>query len=116
MSAELNRGGCVYATVDVAGWVRGYIITPPGSAARHVRNGLEFDGSGRRMAQPTDYEHVAEVLNAADILRAGAPSEHGNATVVALKRIAGETFHAVFDVLVGKRNRALALRSPVIKA
>ena len=59
---------------------------------------------------------MAEVLNAADVLRTGAPSEHGNATVVALKRIAGETLRAVFDVLSGKRNRELALRSLVIKA
>jgi len=95
--------------------VRGYIITLPGSVPRHVRNAHEFDGKGQRMAQPADYEHVAQVLNAADVVRAGAPSQHDNATVVALKRIAGETFRAVFEVLAGKRNRALALRSLVIK-
>ena len=81
--------------------VRGYIITLPGSVPRHVRNAHEFDGKGQRMAQSADYEHVAQVLNAADVVRAGAPSQHGNATVVALKRIAGETFRAVFEVLAG---------------
>jgi hypothetical protein len=67
------------------------------------------------MAEPPDYEHLAAVLNEADSLRAGNPSKHGNRTVVAGKSIGGELFRAVFEVLPGKKNRALALSSLVIK-
>lgn len=64
---------------------------------------------------PADFEHIGSVLNEADQLKAGSPSRHGHETVVASKRIGDEVYRAVFEVLPGKKNRALALLSLVIK-
>ncbi|MEO8118924.1 MAG: head morphogenesis protein, partial [Rhodoferax sp.] len=69
----------------------------------------------QRPALPADYEEILRVLNEADQLKPGAPSRNNNATVVAYKQIAGEGFRAVFEVLTGKKNKALALLSLVIK-
>ena len=105
------------ATLNAAAGVdtTGYLITVPGDRPRHVRNSHEHDGDGQRMAEPQDYEHLASVLNQADSIRAGDTSRHGNSTVVAVKRIGVEIFRAVFEVLPGKKNRAMALLSLVIK-
>lgn len=96
---------------DVTGW----FVTLPASTPRHVQTDHAFDGKGQRPPQPADYDRVAAVLNDADTLRAGHVSDNGHATVVAVKRIGSETFRAVFEALPGKRNRALALISLVIK-
>ena len=94
---------------------QGFMITLPASTARHVRNSRRFDGAGQRAPQPEDFAQIEQVLNAADSLRAGEAAASGAATVVATKAIDGEVFRAVFEVLTGKRNRALALLSLVIK-
>ena len=104
------------ALADAAGTdTTGFFVTLPGHTPRHVAASHAFDGKGQRPAAPADYALVTTVLNEADTLRAGAPSAHGAATVVAVKRLDGETFRAVFEVLTGKKNRALALLSLVIK-
>jgi hypothetical protein len=100
-----------YITPDPTGW----LITLPASTPRHVRNDHQFDGQGQRPAEPEDYNLIASALNSADTLRAGHPLDSGHQTLVATKRIGLETFKAVFEVLPGKRNRALALLSLVIK-
>jgi hypothetical protein len=93
----------------------GYFVTIPGDAPRHVESSHSYDGKGQRPASPVDYERVLTVLNEADSIRAGDLSRNGNATVVANKMIGEETYRAVFEVLTGKRNRALALLSLIIK-
>lgn len=93
----------------------GYMITLPADVPRHVKSSHEHDGDGQRMATPEDYNHLTDVLNAPDSLRTGSISRHKNETLVATKQIDGETFRAVFEVLPGKKNRALALVSLVIK-
>lgn len=93
----------------------GYMITLPSDVPRHVKSSHEHDGDGQRMATPEDYNHLTDVLNAPDSLRTGSISRHKNETLVAIKQIDGETFRAVFEVLPGKKNRALALVSLVIK-
>jgi hypothetical protein len=55
------------------------------------------------------------VLAEADSLRAGDRSATGLTTVVAVKKIGEEVYRCVFDVRPGKKNRALALLSLVIK-
>lgn len=90
--------------------VTSFAITLPASTVRHVEASHGNDGAGQRPAQPEDYALVAQVLNTADSLRSGDGD-----TVVAVKRIEGETYRAVFRVLSGKRNRALSLLSLVIK-
>jgi hypothetical protein len=93
----------------------GYFVTIPGDAPRHVESSHSYDGKGQRPAVPADYERVLTVLNEADSIRAGDLSRNGNATVVANKKMGVETYRAVFEVLTGKRNRALALLSLIIK-
>lgn len=95
--------------------VLSYFVTIPGDAPRHAETSHSYDGKGQRPAIPSDYERVLTVLNEADNLRAGDLSRNGNATVVATKKIGLETYRAVFEVLPGKRNRALALLSLIIK-
>ncbi|WP_180125629.1 phage minor head protein [Rhodoferax sp. BLA1] len=95
--------------------VQGYFVTIPSDAPRHVEVSHGNDGKGQRAAMPADFEQVLSVLNDADQVKAGAKSRNGNATVVAVKKISGETYRAVFEVLPGKKNRALALLSMVIK-
>jgi hypothetical protein len=95
--------------------VLSYFVTIPGDAPRHAQLSHGFDGKGQRPATPADYEHVLDVLNQADAVRPGDLSRNGNSTVVATKKIGSETYRAVFEVLPGKRNRALALMSLIIK-
>ncbi|MCB8748366.1 head morphogenesis protein [Rhodoferax sp. U2-2l] len=95
--------------------VLGYFVTIPGDAPRHAESSHSHDGKGQRLAKPSDYERVRSVLNEADSTRAGDVSRNGNATVVASKKFGGETYRAVFEVLPGKKNRALALLSLIIK-
>lgn len=95
--------------------VKGYLVLLPADAPRHVQNSHGHDGQGQRPADPADYERLTEVLNEADRLQPGEPSYQGNARVVAVKSFGLELFRAVFEVLPGKKNRALALVSLVIK-
>lgn len=95
--------------------VKGYFVTIPGDVPRHAETSHGYDGKGQRPAMPPDYERVRSVLNEADSIRAGDLSRHGNPTVVASKKIGLETYRAVFEVLPGKKNRALALLSLSIK-
>ena len=101
----------VAAKVDI----KGYIVTLPEEAARHVQLSHGTDGKGQRPANPADYDLVLSMLNAADSIKPGDISRQGNKTVVAVKTIDGETYRAVFEVLPGKKNRALALMSLVVK-
>lgn len=95
--------------------VTGYFVTLPSDVPKHVAASHGHDGKGQRPPVPGDYDNVAQVLNDSDKVRSGGPSRNGNATVVANKKIGGETYRAVFEVLTGKKNRALALLSLVIK-
>lgn len=95
--------------------VKGYFVTIPGDVPRHAESSHGYDGKGQRPVMPPDYERVRLVLNEADSIRAGDLSRHGNVTVVASKKIGLETYRAVFEVLPGKKNLALALVSLVIK-
>lgn len=95
--------------------VKGHLLLLPADAPRHVVKHHEHDGGTQRPAGPDDYDRLAEVLNAADSLRAGAPSRNGNPTLVASKKFGAEVLRAVFELLPGKHNRALALQSLVVK-
>ena len=95
--------------------VFGYFVTIPADVPRHAEISHSHDGKGQRPVIPVDYEHVLVVLNESDSIRPGDLSRNGNATVVATKKIGTETYRAVFEVLSGKRNRALALLSLIIK-
>jgi len=95
--------------------VKGYTLLIPSDAPRHVETSHAFDGGTQRAPVPADFDLVGEVLNQSDTLRLGDLSRNGNATVVAIKAIGEEIYRAVFEVLTGKKSRALALLSLVIK-
>lgn len=88
-----------------------YLLTLPADAVNHVDASHGHDGNGQRPARPEDYDLVEQVLNKADKISAG----NKEGTVLAVKAIEGETYRAVFRVLSGKKNQALALLSLVIK-
>jgi hypothetical protein len=95
--------------------VKGYMVLLPADAVLHAENSHGFDGGTQRAPTPQDYEKISQVLNEADSLKTGKVSEKGMLTVVAVKQIGDEVFRCVFEVRYGKSNRALALRSLVIK-
>ncbi|MFZ6655655.1 phage minor head protein [Undibacterium sp. TJN19] len=95
--------------------VTGYMVTLPGSASRHVDKSHGRDSGDQRAPEPEDFQHLIRVLNDADGLQKGAVSRHDLQTLVAWKDINGEQFRAVFEVLTGKKNRALALLTFFIK-
>lgn len=96
--------------------VRGYLLLLPADVPRHVEASHEFDGKGQRQAGAEDYARLADLVNSRDTtLRSGELSRHGMKTVVTTGVVNGETFRAVWEVLPGKRNRALSLLSLVIK-
>lgn len=103
------------AVSTVAGCdVRGWLVLLPADAVRHAEKPHAFDGGTRRLAAREDFAHVPNALNEPDALRAGVASRSGISTVVATKRVGQEMLRAVFELLPGKRNRALALLSLVV--
>jgi hypothetical protein len=95
--------------------VKGYMVLLPDEAPRHAESVHQYDGGNQRPPVPQDYAQVWKVLAEADSLRAGDRSATGLTTVVAVKKIGEEVYRCVFDVRPGKKNRALALLSLVIK-
>lgn len=93
---------------------KGYMVLVPAEAPRHVRDHHGYDGGSQRPATPIDYAQVLSVLTDADSLQKGN-TERGMERVVAEKMIGSELLHAVFEVRPGKKNRALALVTLIIK-
>jgi hypothetical protein len=89
--------------------VKGYLINLPADAVRHHANSHAFDGAGQRMATPEDYQYITLVLTEPDKLTANGD------TLIAVKKIGGETYRVVFDVWRGKTNKSLSFKSLVIK-
>ena len=95
--------------------LKGYLVLLPDQAPRHVEIHHSHDGQGQRPATPQDYAKVWQVLADYDALEPGTPSRNGNLTLVVKKKIGNEEFRCVFEVLPGKKNRAVALLSMAIK-
>ncbi len=95
--------------------LKGRLVLITADAPRHAENVHGYDGGNQRPPTPQDYALIWQVLAEADSLRAGDLTAKGLVTVVAVKEIGGEVFRCVFDVRTGKKNRALALLSLVIK-
>lgn len=93
---------------------KGYMVLVPAGAPRHVRDHHGHDGGSQRPATPADYAQVLSVLTDADSLQKGN-TERGMERVIAKKTIGSELFHAVFEVRPGKKNKALALVTLIIK-
>ena len=94
---------------------KGYMLILPAEAPRHVETSHGHDGGGQRPAVPDDYTLLWEVINRYDSIQLGAQTFHGMQTIIVKKQIGSEIYRAVFEVRPGKKNRALALWSLVIK-
>jgi hypothetical protein len=95
---------------------KGYMVLIPADAPRHVDTSHGHDGGTQRPATPEDYAQVWRVLAEADRIKlSDTLSMHDQPMIVVWKEIGGEVFRAVFEVRPGKRNRALALWSLVVK-
>lgn len=91
--------------------VKGYFVLLPAKDVRHAYDSHLLDSNGQRPLEASDFGQVALVLANADTIKQGKSAFGGGKTVIALKTISGETFNCVFDVLHGKKNRALVFRT-----
>ena len=88
----------------------------PGSSVRHTFHEHQWDGKGQRPPEPEDYVHILSLINAADTLQTGTDQgRQGQSRILVRKRLGPDVFRAVFEILPGKRNRALKLISLAIK-
>lgn len=93
-----------------------YLVLLSGDNVRHTAYEHQWDGKGQRPPQPDDYLHTLSFVNQSDSMTLGADlGRGGQKRVVVRKKIGSETFRAVFEVLTGKKNRALKLVSLAIK-
>ena len=97
--------------------VDSYLVLLPEDNVRHTDREHRWDGKGQRPVAPEDYQHMASFINEADATLPGSElGRHGETRVLVRKEINGEVFRAVFEILHGKRNRALKLISLAIKS
>lgn len=94
--------------------VTGYTLLLPADAPRHVQDHHGMDGGSQRPPTINDYAMLANVLNDPSAMRAGETVD-GFERLVTDKKVGAETFHAVWQVRPGKKNRALALVTFLIK-
>lgn len=94
---------------------KGYMVLLPAEAPRHVEASHGHDGGDQRPPTPEDYAKVPSVLAEYGGIRLGDSTVHGLQTIVVWKQIETDVFRCVFEVRPGKKNRALALWSLVIK-
>lgn len=95
---------------------KGYMVMLPSEAPRHIESNHGHDGGSQRPATPDDYTKVWQTLADADRMKlSDTTSIHGQPMIIAWKQIDGEMYRCVFEVRPGKKNRALALWSLVVK-
>lgn len=94
--------------------VTGYTVLVPADAPRHVQTHHGADGGSQRPPTHDDYAMLESVLNDPSAMRAGE-TVNGLERLVTDKKMGSETFHAVWEVRPGKKNRALALVTFLIK-
>lgn len=93
----------------------GYMVLLPGHAVRHVESSRAFDGGGQRPAEPDDFRDVMDVFSNGEI-SGGKQSGKGHQTIKVLgKTSKNEIARLIFEILKGKKNQAIALKSMVIK-
>ena len=93
-----------------------FMVLLPADNVRHTGYEHQWDGKGQRPAKPEDYVHTLSFINAADLMQLGSEvGRQGQLRILVRKIINGELFRAVFEILTGKKNRALKLLSLAIK-
>jgi hypothetical protein len=93
----------------------GYMVLLPGHAVRHVEGSRAFDGGRQRPAEPDDFAGVMDIFEHGE-LSAGKQSGKGHQTIKVLGKTGKEEdARLIFEVLPGRKSRAIALKSMVIK-
>lgn len=93
----------------------GYMVLLPGHAVRHVEKSRAFDGGEQRPAEPDDFAEVMDIFATGE-LSAGKQSAKGHKTIKVLGKTGKkEDARLIFEVMPGKKNQAIALKSMVIK-
>lgn len=93
----------------------GYMVLLPAHAVRHVESSRAFDGGGQRPAEPDDFRDVMDIFSNGEI-SGSKQSGKGHQTLKVLGRTSkNEIARLVFEILKGKKNQAVALKSMVIK-
>lgn len=111
---ELINAALATASVDAD--VRGYIGLLPADAPRHVEKHHKHDGGDQRPPRADDYNLAWRTLTEADSLFARPPDKSSaHPTVTALKRFGDELLRVTYEVRPGKKNRALALKTLIVK-
>lgn len=94
----------------------GYMVLLPGHAVRHVEKSRAFDGGEQRPAEPEDFADIMDIFTHGELL-ASKQSGKGHQTIKVLgKTNKNEAARLVFEIMTGKKNQAIALKSMVIKA
>lgn len=91
-----------------------HLVLLPAQSVRHAEKSRAFDGGNQRFIRHDDFIGVMDVLLDYDQIERGDISRDGKPTIIVSKAMNEERFRLVFEVL-GKKKRALALKSMVIK-
>jgi len=92
-----------------------YLALLPSGVAQHVKKRHQYDGKGQRMATPEDLGRLLHGLETGNPVPAGYNDADKHERFLVTWEENGEKFRAVWEVREGKRNRAVALVSLVIK-
>lgn len=90
------------------------MVLLPAQTIRHVEKSRAFDGKEQRAVKHEDFTHVMDVLLNYDQIEQGNVSRDGKPSILVSKAVDEERFRLVFEVQ-GKKKRAIALKSLVIK-
>ncbi|CAE6502786.1 Head morphogenesis protein SPP1 gp7 (fragment) [Nitrosomonas nitrosa] len=90
------------------------MVLLPAQTIRHVEKSRAFDGKEQRAVRHEDFTHVMDVLLNYDQIEQGNVSRDGKPSILVSKAVDEERFRLVFEVQ-GKKKRAIALKSLVIK-
>ena len=91
--------------------VKGHLLLLPAENVRHAYNEHLLDSDGQRPLKAQDFAQVSIVLAEPDVMKQGDAVFGGGKAVLVSKFIDGEVFNCVFDILHGKKNRALVFRT-----
>lgn len=90
------------------------MVLLPAQTVRHVEKSRAFDGKEQRVVEHDDFNHIMDILLNYDQIEQGNTSRDGKPSLLISKKVDKEWFRLVFEVQ-GKKKRAIALKSLVIK-
>ena len=113
----VDKGAAAQIQTLTGQQVDDYLVLLSGDNVRHTAHEHKWDGKGQRPVESSDYLHLLSLVNDADSMELGTSlGKNQQKRVLVRKKIGPDTFRAVFEVLTGKKNRALSLVSLAIKS